>query len=81
MLSEYYQLATLNILHPLYRGKSKWYENIPIWVFYYYLAVRWRKSKVAKGLSKEGNDGELVKNPKWVKGEFVQVIKFNGKNN
>ena len=25
------------------------------------------KGKVAKDISKEGNDGELVKNPKWVK--------------
>merc|ERR1712093_785632 len=39
------------------------------------------KGKVAKDLSKEGNDGELVKNPTWVKGKFGQALEFNGKDN
>ena len=39
------------------------------------------KGKVAKDISKEGNDGELVKNPKWVKGKFGQALEFNGKDN
>ena len=37
------------------------------------------KGQIAKDLSKEGNDGELVKNPKWVKGKFGQALEFDGK--
>lgn len=37
------------------------------------------KGEVAGDLSNEGNDGELVKSPKWVKGKYGMALEFDGK--
>ena len=37
------------------------------------------KGGVAADLSAEGNDGELIKSPKWVKGKFGMALEFDGK--
>lgn len=35
---------------------------------------------VARDLSGNGNDGKLVKNPKWVDGKFGKALEFDGSN-
>ena len=37
------------------------------------------KGGVATDISGEGNDGELVKSPAWVKGKFGMALEFDGK--
>ncbi|MDE0399754.1 MAG: LamG domain-containing protein [Candidatus Poribacteria bacterium] len=37
------------------------------------------KGDVAGDLSGQGNDGELMKSPKWVKGKFGSALEFDGK--
>ena len=37
------------------------------------------KGKKAEDISGNGNHGELVKNPAWVKGKFGKALEFNGK--
>ena len=37
------------------------------------------KGEVAKDSSANGNDGELIGGPKWVKGKFGQGLEFDGK--
>lgn len=37
------------------------------------------KGEVAGDLSNEGNDAELVKSPKWVKGKYGMALEFDGK--
>ena len=46
-----------------------------VWLFYD------GKGEVARDISKEGNDGKLVKSPKWIQGEFGKALEFNGKDN
>ena len=36
--------------------------------------------KKAEDISGNGNDGELVKSPKWVQGKFGKALEFNGKD-
>ena len=36
------------------------------------------KGKVAKDFSKNGNDGEILGNPKWVEGVFGKALEFDG---
>ena len=36
--------------------------------------------KKAEDISGKGNDGELVKSPKWVQGKFGKALEFNGKD-
>jgi len=36
------------------------------------------EGKVAKDSSDNGNNGELIGNPKWVKGQFGEALDFNG---
>ena len=38
------------------------------------------KGEDAEDLSSNGNDGELVGNPKWVNGKFGKALEFNGIN-
>ena len=37
------------------------------------------KGGVAGDISGQGNDGELVKSPSWVKGKFGSALEFDGK--